>query len=90
MAQGPRAFGLQFGWDDDRRTVEPRGPVRALCLTDLQIREAISQRGYTNISLNAPSGDVIQVRAQLSGQLFLLQYNRCTDTIEGEQRLGQR
>lgn len=75
------AFGLQFNWGEPD-SYEPEGPALAICLTDRQIREAIAARGYTDIALNVPRDDHVQVRATMDGLVYLLEYDFCTDTIE--------
>jgi hypothetical protein len=75
-------FGIFFG--DEPTDVFPQ---YGICFTDRQIRDAIAQRGYTDISLNVPNERNIQVRARRDGQLYLLDYNFCTDRIEGRQAL---
>jgi len=81
------AFGLQFGWGDRDDTFERRGPELALCLTDRQIRDRIAERGYTDIALNVPGDETVQVRATMDGLVYLLQYNFCNDTIERREAL---
>lgn len=72
------SFGFHFG--DEPRDFAPRLPM---CLTDRQIREAIAQRGFTNISLNVPNGRKIQVRATQDGWVYLIDFDFCGNDIRG-------
>jgi len=72
------SFGFHFG--DERRDFAPRLP---LCLTDRQIREAIAQRGFSNISLNVPNGRKVQVRATQDGWVYLIDFDFCGNDIRG-------
>jgi hypothetical protein len=72
-----------FGEDNDR----DRYPERLLCMTNRQIRDSIANRGYSDISLNVANQDEIQVRATRDGWVYLLDFNFCSDRIEGRQRL---
>lgn len=76
-------FGLFFS--DPRTDFIP--PSIGLCKTDRQIRAAIVERGFTNVSLNAPNRRFVRVRATRDGWVYLLNYNFCTDRIEGAQQL---
>ncbi len=92
MAQPSTAFGLQFNFGTQMpRPLNPGffGKVvpRAICLSDAQIRRSISNRGYSDISLNVPNDKHVQVRASKGGFVYLLDYNFCTDRIEGRNRL---
>jgi hypothetical protein len=81
------AFGLQFNWGGNEDSYEPRGPALAICFTDRQIRNAIAGRGYTDIALNVPNDERVQVRATMDGLVYLLEYNFCNDTIEDREVL---
>ena len=76
------SFGFHFG--DEPRDFYPQLPV---CLTDRQIREAIAQRGYSDISLNVPNEKRIQVRATQDGWVYLIDFDFCADRIRGQQAL---
>ena len=78
-------FGIFFG--DEPSDLFPRGPGRAICMTDRQIRDAVADEGYDNIALNAPNEDHVQVRATRDGAVYLLDFNACTGRIEDERRL---
>ncbi|MEO5805706.1 hypothetical protein [Devosia sp.] len=88
MAQ---AFGLQFGSgftnDGDERDGFLLGPELAMCLTDAQIRHAIADRGYTQIYLNIPDRKHVQVKATMDGIIYLIDFNYCTNKIEGRNAL---
>ena len=75
-------FGIFFG-DEERDFI----PERLLCLDDRDIREAVADEGYTDISLNVPYQKHIQVRATRDGWVYLLDFNYCTANIESSQRL---
>lgn len=80
MAQG---FGFSFGFgnsfDRDRDRLFPE---TITCMTDHQVRQAVADQGYTNISLNVPNGRRVQVRATRDGTVYLLRFNLCTGRIE--------
>lgn len=80
-AQAQR-FGIFFG---DEPTDFP--PEFAMCLTDSQIREWFTSQGYTDVSLNAPNEQNIQVRANSDGAVYLIDFNFCTRRIEGYKQL---
>jgi hypothetical protein len=75
-------FGIFFG--DEESDFYPE---RITCMTDRQIRDAVSARGYTNIALNVPMKKNIQVRATRDGWVYLLDFNFCSGRIEGRERL---
>lgn len=77
-AQVGLGFDFRFG---DRAT--SGYPQRALCLTDRQIREAIAQRGYTNIALNVSNERRIQVRGVKDGWVQLIDFDFCSDRVRG-------
>lgn len=79
----PAGFGMFFS--DPRVDFIP--PSIGLCKTDRQIRAAITARGFTDVSLNAPNRRYVRVRATRDGWVYLLNYNFCTDRIEGAQQL---
>lgn len=78
-------FGIFFGDESS----DFFAPERIICMTDRQIREAVANLGYTNISLNVPNESNIQVRASKGGWVYLLDFNFCSGRIEGRQRLRQ-
>jgi len=69
-------FGIFFG--DERSDFYQDYPERVTCLTDRQIRDAVADLGYTNISLTVPNDKHIQVRATRDGSVYLLDFNYCT------------
>jgi len=75
-------FGIFFG--DERRDFD-RYPDP--CMTQRQIRNAIAGRGYSDIFLNVANEEKIQVRASRDGWVYLLDFNMCTNRIEGRQQL---
>lgn len=76
------SFGFRFG--DERTDMFPH---RVVCLTDRQIRDAIARRGYSNIYLNVPNEQRIQVRASRDGWVYLLDFDFCRDRIRGARQL---
>jgi hypothetical protein len=81
QAQIP-GFGVFFG-DEESDFL----PERITCMTDRQIRDAVADRGYSDISLNVAMEKNIQVRATRDGWVYLLDFNFCKGTIEGRQQL---
>lgn len=75
-------FGIFFG--DERRDFD-RYPDP--CMTQRQIRNAIADRGYSDIFLNVANEEMIQVRANRDGWTYLLDFNMCTNSIEGRRQL---
>jgi hypothetical protein len=75
-------FGIFFG--DERSDFYPE---RITCLTEHQVRQAVADRGYTDIYLNVEMDKHIQVRANRGGWTYLLDFDMCTGRIEGRQRL---
>jgi hypothetical protein len=71
----PFQFGLGIDGFGFRR------PLICTELTDRQIRTAVRQQGYTNISLNAANNRRIQVRASRGGWVYLLRVSTCTGAI---------
>ncbi|WDR03423.1 hypothetical protein PSQ19_04720 [Devosia algicola] len=93
QSQSP-AFGFQFqppmlkgDFLGDPREFDFRAPPLPMCLTDRQIRNEIAARGYSAIALNVPNNKRIQVRASQAGWVYLLNFNFCTNQIEGRTRL---
>lgn len=78
-------FGIFFGDESS----DFFAPERIICMSDRQIREAVANLGYTNISLNVPNERHIQVRASKGGWVYLLDFNFCSGRIEGRDRLRQ-
>lgn len=58
-----------------------------LCYTDYQVRRAIAAQGFTNIYLNAPMEAHMRVRATRHGAVYLIDFNICTGSIVGIERL---
>ncbi|WDR05682.1 hypothetical protein PSQ90_15705 [Devosia rhodophyticola] len=88
------AFGFQFqppmldgDFLGDPRDFDYRAPQLPMCLTDRQIRDEIAARGYSAVALNVPNDKRIQVRAVKDGWIYLLNFNFCTNQIEGRTRL---
>lgn len=75
-------FGIFFG--DEASDFFPE---RSTCLTDYQVRQAVADRGYTNIYLNVMTDKHVQVRATRDGWVYLLDFNYCTGRIEGRTQL---
>lgn len=95
MAQGSSAFGLQFGFGNNSYNDDEEGggnsffgePELGMCLTDADIRRSVARQGFTNIYLNVKGRKHVQVKATRDGSIYLLDFNFCTDQIEGAQRL---
>jgi hypothetical protein len=86
MAQSP-GFGFGDGFDEYDRDHDRFFPELIMCLTDNQVRQAVADRGYTNISLNVPNDKRVQVRATKGGTVYLLKFNLCTGRIEDRDAL---
>ncbi|SFC63096.1 hypothetical protein [Devosia psychrophila] len=82
QAQSP-GFGVFFGDQES----DFYAPERFSCMNDRQIRDAVADLGYTNISLNVVMKRNIQVRATRDGVVYLLDFNICTGRVEGRQQL---
>jgi hypothetical protein len=82
MAQVP-GFGFGEGFDEDDYFY----PERIICMSDNEIRQAIANRGYSQISLNVPNNKRIQVRATRDGTVYLIKFNYCSGRIEDRQAL---
>jgi len=76
MAQSPFHFG--FGY---------RRPLICVEMTDRQIRNAVRDQGYRNISLNVRNDRRIQVRGTRGGWVHLLRVSTCTGAILVRDRL---
>ncbi|MDB5614331.1 MAG: hypothetical protein JWQ22_1984 [Devosia sp.] len=76
-------FGIFFGDEES----DFYAPERFSCMNDRQIRDAVADLGYTNISLNVVMQRNIQVRATRDGVVYLLDFNICTGRVEGSQQL---
>ncbi|MDC9824572.1 hypothetical protein PRN20_12580 [Devosia sp. ZB163] len=81
MAQSPFHFG--FGTDG----FGYRRPLICVELTDRQIRNAVRDQGYRNISLNVRNDRRIQVRGTRGGWVHLLRVSTCTGAILVRDRL---
>ena len=75
-------FGIFFG-DEESDFF----PERITCMSDYQVRQAVADRGYTNIYLNVMNDKHVQVRATRGGWVYLLDFNYCTGRIEGRAQL---
>jgi len=64
-----------------------RRPLICVELTDRQIREAVSARGYDDIYLNVRNERRIQVRATKGEWVYLLTVTTCTGAILNRDRL---
>jgi hypothetical protein len=80
-------FGLMFG--DQRSDFFEKNRRYQFCLpmTDGQVRTAIANQGFTDISLNVMNDDHVTVRASQGGATYLLDYNYCLGEIVGAQRI---
>jgi hypothetical protein len=84
MAQAP-GFGFGPGFDNHNPLF--RVPERVICMSDSQIRQAIADRGYSQISLNVPNDKRVQVRASKGGTVYLIKFNYCSGRIEDRMAL---
>jgi hypothetical protein len=75
-------FGIFFG--DEASDFYPE---RITCMGDHEIRQAVADRGYTNIYLNVMMQKHVEVRATRDGWVYLLDFNYCTGRIEGRTQL---
>lgn len=75
-------FGVFFG--DEESDFYPE---RITCMTDRQIRDAVADRGYTDIALNVPDNKHVEVRATRNDWVYLLDFNYCSGRIEGRTQL---
>jgi hypothetical protein len=80
-----QSMQFQFGFGTDGFGF--RRPLICIELTDRQIRNAVRQQGYTNISLNVANNRRIQVRATRGGWVYLLRVSTCTGAILNRERL---
>ena len=69
-------FGIFFG--DEESDFYPE---RITCLSDYQVRQAVADRGYTNIYLNIMTDKHVEVRATRDGWVYLLEFNFCSARI---------
>jgi hypothetical protein len=76
------SFGIFFG--DEKSDFFPE---RITCMGDYQIRQAVADRGYTNIYLNVMNDKHVEVRATRDGWVYLLDFNYCTGRIEDRTQL---
>ena len=80
-AQAQR-FGIMFG--DERSDFFPE---RISCMNDYEIRNAVADRGYSQILLNVPDSKHVQVQATKGKWVYLLDFNYCTGQIESHRKL---
>ena len=76
------SFGIFFG-DEESDFF----PERITCMSDYQVRQAVADRGYTNIYLNVMTDKHVEVRATRDGWVYLLDFNYCTGRIEDRVQL---
>jgi hypothetical protein len=76
------SFGIFFG-DEESDFF----PERITCMGDYQVRQAVADRGYTNIYLNVMNDKHVEVRATRDGWVYLIDFNYCTGRIEGRRQL---
>ena len=76
------SFGIFFG--DEKSDFFPE---RITCMWDHQVRQAVADRGYTNIYLNIMQDKHVEVRATRNGWVYLLDFNYCTGRIESRTQL---
>lgn len=84
MPVSAQGIGFGFHYGDNPNDFLPQLPM---CLTDRQIRDAIAQRGFSNIALNVPNEDRIQVRGTQEGWVYLIDFNYCADYVINVERL---
>jgi hypothetical protein len=81
------AQGVQFHFGFGNDGFGYRRPLVCVELTDRQIRNAVRDQGYRNISLNVRNDRRIQVRATRGEWVYLLRVSTCTGTILVRDRL---
>ncbi|WP_375451014.1 hypothetical protein [uncultured Devosia sp.] len=84
LAQSP---GFGFGGDFDDYDDDYLFPERILCMTERQMRQAIADRGYSNVTLNVPHNKRVQARGTMNGTVYLIKFNYCSDRIEDRDAL---
>lgn len=82
-----QAQGMQFQFGFGNDGFGFRRPLICIELTDRQIRNAVRNQGYRNISLNVANDRRIQVRATRGNWVYLLRVSTCTGAILDRQRL---
>lgn len=82
-----QAQGMQFQFGLGTDGFGFRRPLVCIELTDRQIRKAVRDQGYRNISLNVADNRRIQVRATRGGWVYLLRVSTCTGAILSRERL---
>lgn len=82
-----QAQGLQFQFGFGIDGFGFRRPLICIELTDRQIRNAVRDQGYSNISLNVANNRRIQVRATRGEWVYLLRVSTCTGAILNRERL---
>ena len=75
------SFGFGFG-----SNFNDRFPV--ICMTDYQIRNYFADRGYSDVKLNVPNEQRIQVKASRDGATYLIRFNFCTSRIINSRRIS--
>lgn len=83
MPAQAQSFGIFFGDQES----DFYFPERVSCLSDYQVRQAVADRGYTNIYLNVMNDKKVEVRATRGGWVYLLDFNYCTGRIESRTQL---
>jgi len=78
-----QSFGIFFGDEES----DFGFPERISCLSDYQVRQAVADRGYSNIYLNVMNDKHVEVRATRGGWVYLLDFNYCTGRIESRTQL---
>lgn len=63
-------------------------PYIPACLTNPQVRANLLSRGYYNISLYSPVGNIIRATAARGGHRYAITYNRCGAYIISATRLS--
>lgn len=81
------AQGMQFQFGFGNDGFGYRRPLVCVELTDRQIRNAVRDQGYSNISLNVRNDRRIQVRATRGDWVYLLRVSTCTGTVLYRDRL---
>lgn len=62
-------------------------PARVCLVGNSALRRAIERQGYSNVYLNVPNDNRIQVRATRGKWVYLLQVNHCTGRVLDGRRL---
>lgn len=84
-ARHPHRRGGSFSIFSDGLFLD--APARVCLVGNSALRRAIERQGYSNVYLNVPNDNRIQVRATRGKWVYLLQVNHCTGRVLDGRRL---